>query len=100
MRDEHGNARGGIRTPQLDVPVAVLSGEGASIIGKTVPFDAATLRSLYPTHGDYVRAFERSADRAVRNRHLLAVDAQAMKGGGRARADRRIGRRRSEDSPG
>jgi hypothetical protein len=78
-RDEHGNARGGVRTPQLDVPVAVLSGEGASIIGKTVPFDAATLRSLYPTHDAYVGAFERATDRAVRARHILAVDAPAMK---------------------
>jgi hypothetical protein len=78
-RDEHGNALGGIRTPQLDVPVAVLSGEGVSLIGKTVPFDAATLQSLYPTHADYVRRFARATDRAVRARHLLPVDARVMK---------------------
>ena len=60
------------------MPIAVLSGEGAGIIGKTVPFDAATLRALYPTHDDYVRAFERATDRAVRARHVLAVDAATM----------------------
>lgn len=78
-RDEHGNALGGIRTPQLDVPIATYTGEGASLIGKTIPFDAATLKSLYPTHEDYVDAFDRATDRAVHARHILAVDGRAMK---------------------
>jgi hypothetical protein len=78
-RDEHGNALGGIRTPQLDVPIATLTGEGVSIIGKTAPFDAATLAALYPTHQAYVDAFDRAADGAVRAGHLLAVDARRMK---------------------
>lgn len=78
-RDAHGNALGGIRTPQVDVPVATLTGEGASLIGKTIPFDAATLKSLYPTRQDYVRAFDRATDRAVHAEHILAVDARTMK---------------------
>jgi hypothetical protein len=78
-RDEHGNALGGIRTPQLDVPVAVLSGEGVSIIGRTIPFDRATLQSLYPTHDDYVRAFDRATDRAVRDGTILPSDARTIK---------------------
>jgi hypothetical protein len=73
-RDRLGNALGGVRTPQLDVPTAVLSGEGLSIIGRTVPFDAATLRSLYPARSDYVRAFDRATERAVRAGHILATD--------------------------
>jgi hypothetical protein len=85
-RDEHGNALGGLRTPQLDVPTAVLTGEGASIIGQTIPFDPATLRSLYPTREDYVRAFDRATDRAVRERHILAVDAHTMKAAAREQA--------------
>src|SRR3546814_15819016 len=32
-RDAHGNALGGIRTPYVDVPTAVLSGENASTQG-------------------------------------------------------------------
>lgn len=87
-RDAHGNALGGIRTPQVDVPVATLTGEGASLIGKTIPFDAATLKSLYPTRQDYVRAFDRATDRAVHAEHILAVDARTMKA---AAAQQQIG---------
>src|SRR5262249_56382186 len=32
-RDAHGNALGGVRTPQLDVPIATFSGEGQSGTG-------------------------------------------------------------------
>src|SRR5262249_27120878 len=47
-RDAHGNALGGVRTPQLDVPIATFSGEGqrgtgfCGLFGATTPFDAAT----------------------------------------------------------
>ena len=37
LRDAHGNALGGVRAPPLDVPVATITGEGYSPIGKTAP---------------------------------------------------------------
>ncbi len=52
--DEHGIARGGVRTPWVDVPVAVLSGLGQSgngfafLFGTTMPFDTGALARLYP----------------------------------------------------
>ncbi|MCJ7436991.1 MAG: hypothetical protein MUP97_04415 [Acidimicrobiia bacterium] len=70
-RDEHGIALGGIRTPLVEAPIATLSSEGATggtfcrVFGTTVPFDAATLSSLYPTHADYVAKFNQATDRAV-----------------------------------
>jgi hypothetical protein len=71
-RDDRGIALGGIRTPDVDVPVATLSGEGASggpvfcqILGSTTPFDDATLRSLYPTHQAYVEEFDAALDEAI-----------------------------------
>lgn len=82
--DDHGNVRGGIRTPQLDVPIATLSGLGQTgsafcvLFGTTTPFDAATLQSLYPTHARYLAAVRRAAKAAVRGRFLLRVDAQAI----------------------
>jgi hypothetical protein len=49
------DASGGIRTPQVDVPIATFTGLPSGSIfcllfGTTTPFDAARLASLYPTH--------------------------------------------------
>jgi len=84
QRDEQGNARGGIRTPQVDVPIATFSGDGRGSIvcvlfGMTTPFDAAKLAELYPTAEAYVTAFNAATDRAVQAGFILAPDAQLMK---------------------
>jgi hypothetical protein len=92
MRDGHGNGLGGIRTPQLDVPIARLSGAGQSgsllclLFGTTVPFDAATLASLYPDHDAYVSAFNKATRRAVRAGFILSHDARLMKASAAASA--------------
>ena len=46
VRDADGIALGGLRTPHVDVPIATLTGEGLSVVGRTLPFDEATLFSL------------------------------------------------------
>ena len=85
VRDEHGNAVGGIRTPQVDVPIATLSGEGQAgslfclLFGTTVPFSAEKLAALYPTQADYVTAFHAATDAAVEAGFLLPADAALMK---------------------
>jgi hypothetical protein len=83
-RDAHGNALGGIRTPQVDVPIATLSGELpgfslCSLFGTTAPFDAATLAALYPDHNAYVAFFNAATDQAVRAGFILQPDAELMK---------------------
>jgi Alpha/beta hydrolase domain len=94
-RDPLGNALGGIRTPQVDVPIAALSGTGQTVggacsrFGTTLAFDAATLASLYPDHRSYVRAVNHATKRAVRRGFLLATDARAIR---RAAASSSIGR--------
>jgi hypothetical protein len=79
--DEHGNALGGIRTPWVDVPNAVLSGLGqrgesfAMLFGRTVPFDEARLSALYPGGRDeYLARFEAALDAAIDDRYLLEQD--------------------------
>jgi hypothetical protein len=85
VRDAHGIAKGGIRTPLVDAPIATLSGDpnaGGSfcyLFGRTIPFDASTLASLYPTHADYVKRFDASADRAVERGFLLERNADNFK---------------------
>jgi hypothetical protein len=84
-RDENGNARGGIRLPQLEAPAATLSGEGGggpgfcSLFGYTAAFDATRLSSLYPTHQDYVKAFSKATDKLQRDGFLLPADAKDAK---------------------
>lgn len=86
VRDERGNAVGGIRTGPVEAPVATLSGDPAPgneegfcfLFGSTVPFDAATLSSLYTDHDDYVAKFTAATNAAVDAGFLLRVDADAM----------------------
>jgi len=83
-RDARGNALGGIRTPQVDVPIATLSGQGQTgsifciLFGTTTPFDAATLASLYPSHDAYVSAFDEATKRARRAGFIVKPDAELM----------------------
>jgi hypothetical protein len=84
-RDARGIALGGIRTPLVDAPTSVLTGEApagrsvlCSLFGNTEPFDAATLAELYPTPQDYVDAVTASAEAAVDAGFLLQPDADAL----------------------
>ena len=84
-RDEMGNALGGIRTPQIDAPVGSYYGTSPCnpvtlgfLAGLYVPFDAATLAKLYPTHDAYVAKVTASANQAVADGFMLADDAQTL----------------------
>jgi alpha/beta hydrolase family protein len=84
--DEHGNAKGGIRTPWMDVPAATLSGLGQSgggfafLFGTTLPFDSSKLAALYPGgRREYLARFEAATDEAARAGFLLAADAAEIK---------------------
>jgi hypothetical protein len=85
VRDAYGNAIGGIRMPQLDVPIASYSGGGNGgslaclIFGTTSLLDEATLQTLYPTHGAYVSAFHQATAAAVRGGFLLRPDARLLR---------------------
>jgi hypothetical protein len=85
VRDRNGLAQGGIRTPWVDVPSARTSGvippEAASesimawLFGCGEPFDAATLRRLYPGGPtEYLDSFTASLDTAIGSGFILAAD--------------------------
>ena len=85
VRDRHGNTLGGVRLPHLDAPTGRHMGEGTPrddrvcfLTGGYIPFDAATLASLYPTHAAYVSSVKAAAGRAMKAGHLLEADAQAI----------------------
>jgi alpha/beta hydrolase family protein len=79
--DELGNVRGGIRSPQVDAPTAVLSGLGNSghaiayLCGSTVPFDTGTLASLYSSKAEYRARVATATAEAVEAGFFLADDA-------------------------
>src|SRR6185369_2860590 len=90
VRDAHGNAKGGIRLPEVEAPTASVDGgantsaqEGAPggarnfcfLFGRTKLFDAATLKSLYPTHDAFARKFATAADALVKDGYWLAAEA-------------------------
>ena len=85
--DQHGIALGGVRTPWVDVPAAVLSGlrpEGGAgfmfLFGTTRPFSAAELDRLYPGGpGSYLEQFAQSLDRAVDQGFILEADAAEIR---------------------
>jgi Alpha/beta hydrolase domain len=81
--DEHGNVKGGVRSPFVDVPTAQWTGTSTgpsfcSIAGHEKPFDAARLKALYPTSATYVQAVRRNVDALVAARFVTREDAQKL----------------------
>jgi hypothetical protein len=85
VRDANGLAKGGIRSPWVDVPTAVLAGVGnsgsplAPMVGVGQPFDAAMRDRLYPGgKAEYVGKFESSLDAAIKAGFILPADRQEI----------------------
>jgi hypothetical protein len=80
VRDEHGIAKGGIRLPQVEAPVATDSSIPVShdfagtLRGSNVPFGATKLDALYGSETNYLARFEAAAQRAVQAGVMLARD--------------------------
>lgn len=89
VRDDHGNASGGLRTSYFDVPTGTihatcgetpedLSGVRCDFFAWDEPFPEAKLRALYPSHDDYLSKLNTSLDQLVAKRWFLAEDAQIL----------------------
>ena len=97
--DEDGNELAGIRLPPVAAPVATTTGwalrregfglnDGCESAGQNIPFATTeaerlasgdprpSLEERYGTHGGYVAAVSRAANRLVRDRLMLREDAQ------------------------
>lgn len=81
LTDENGQARGGVRTPWVDVPTAWTSGSAPDecpmsfLFGSGKPFDAATLARLYPGgRAEYLDRFTTSLDAAIGAGFVPAAD--------------------------
>lgn len=74
-RDQYYNARGGIRYPPIDVPVASYVSDTCGLGGQTAPFAEPLLLALYPTHADYFCRMKGAAELSVLAGYLLPEDA-------------------------
>jgi len=85
VTDANGNVEGGVRTPAVDVPVATLSGLGQSgsafcfLFGTTVPFSAAKLAALYPTHLQFVLRWAEHAPSGRAHGHRETADIDLVR---------------------
>ncbi len=83
--DENGNAEGGLRLPQVDAPIALLSGLGQSgdsfcgLFGTTKPFNAKAFAAANTDRETWLVAWNRGLDEAVQATALLAADAKRLK---------------------
>jgi len=89
LRDQYGNALGGVRIPDITVPTALNTGTNAGGKGATsagscaqagtwVPFTNATLAGLYASHEDYVQKVQDAARTSVQQGFLLQEDADRL----------------------
>lgn len=85
--DEHGNAKGGVRSADLDVPIAMHAMNNSpknpldfiglmacGFGGTEVPFAPSKLSTLYPSHDDYVAKYTKAADAALAGGFWLQAD--------------------------
>jgi hypothetical protein len=82
-RDADGNALGGLRLPDVNVPTARHTGQSdrrgyCGLTGATEPFPAAELAARYPSPEGYVQAVTAAVDDAVAAGHLLPEDGEAI----------------------
>ena len=83
-RDADGNAIGGIRPPDVRVPlgnyVEANSGPGfCGLFGGFDPFNAGVLQSRYRNHGSYVNQYQQAVQAVVHEGFLLKADADALR---------------------
>jgi hypothetical protein len=82
--DAFGNVLGGVRSPQVDAPIATLGGIGQGpafcfLFGTTVKFSAGQLASLYKNHGQFVSAWNQATQNDVKAGYILPADATELK---------------------
>lgn len=83
-RDADGNAIGGVRPPDIQVPLGTYleSNEGpgfCGLFGGFVPFDEPTIRERYRNHGGYINRYTRAINNSVTERFLLREDARTLR---------------------
>jgi hypothetical protein len=88
--DANGNALGGVRIQDIEVPIAthsltnapadpldIIGNLACGLGGSVVPFTEQRLLELYPTHEVYLQKYTHAADKALAAGYLLRADYDA-----------------------
>jgi hypothetical protein len=83
VRDSDGNALGGVRLPEQDVPTATNRGDNSGpglcgLLGQHIPFTPDRLRELHTDHASYVQQVRAATEHAVTAGVLLPADASEV----------------------
>jgi hypothetical protein len=95
-RDDHGIARGGIRLPQTEVPLATNSAVFAPesrmgfLGGSCVPFPAAQIQALYGDAETYLARFAQAVRAAEKSGVILPRDGERLMADAQAEFDRAV----------
>lgn len=78
--DEHGNPRGGVRSPYVDVPAYTYTWRDSpgNMRNEIIPFPPEKLKALYPSHEEYVRKVVKAAMEMAGAGFLLPQDAASV----------------------
>jgi hypothetical protein len=93
VRDEYGNARGGMRVPEMEAPIAVQLGVNTKpnmllkLSGERRPFSVEQLRRLYPSRAAYLEKYDAAVASLQKAGGLLAEDAPRVRAFGRTLAE-------------
>lgn len=90
LLDEHGNAKGGVRSPYVDVPVATYFANAkasedetdqtvGNVNGSMEFFSKEKFMELYGTAENYLNLFSQAVDRHVNEKFILSADGERMK---------------------
>jgi hypothetical protein len=84
VRDANGIALGGIRLPDVEVPLAAhtgVNGLGGMMVlnGASVPFTPEVVASLYRDRNDYLAKYDEALKRALEAEVLLPASATALR---------------------
>ena len=83
-RDEHGNAIGGIRWPDLEAPLGThaaerLGDDGTSLLrGRSTPFPPQKIKALYPDRSAWRSMYGSAVQRLVETGVIVPEDAATM----------------------
>jgi hypothetical protein len=91
-KDANGTSLGGVRTPQVDAPIAALGGVDNSaaaghtdlvsqfcrLFGSTQPFTPEQLTALYANHGAFVSAWNQATKKLVKDGFILKADQKEL----------------------